>query len=66
MVAPADRATTGLPDAKESAVYIQLVLDPKSEEQKRMLDRIFILNYDDNFRLKLAQEYIYYQTFVLH
>jgi hypothetical protein len=47
-------------------VYKQFVIDPKTEEQKKMSDRIFVLNYDDTVRRKLAQVYIYYQTSVLH
>ena len=44
---------------EESAVYKQFVVDPKTEEQKKMLDRIFVLNYDDNVTLKRGQVYIY-------
>ncbi|MDQ6668995.1 MAG: hypothetical protein M3Y53_12335, partial [Thermoproteota archaeon] len=56
---PADRATTGrrflkrLPQAKGSEVYSQVTIP--SQEQRRMLDRIFVFDY---FKLKLAQEYI--------
>ncbi|MFZ0893873.1 MAG: hypothetical protein WAZ77_05155 [Candidatus Nitrosopolaris sp.] len=37
---------------EESAVYKQFVADPNTEEQKKILDRIFVLNYDDKVRLK--------------
>jgi len=51
---------------EESVLYKQFVGDPNTEEQKIMLDRIFVLNYDDNVTLKRGQVYIYYQTSVLH